>query len=52
MTDTTDPRHHADRRSTSSGRAPSPRSIRRALSAVRRGWDDSNYLSQRLFERP
>ena len=29
-----------------------PHLVRRVLTALRRGWDDANYLNERLLDRP
>jgi hypothetical protein len=51
MTNDKTTNHHADRRSDSSNDALPHRSVRRAVSALRRGWSDATYLNRRMIER-
>jgi hypothetical protein len=52
MKNTRDIKQYSEVRSDTRSRALPHHSVRRAVAAVRRGWDDVTYLDRRFFERP
>jgi hypothetical protein len=52
MKNTRNIKQHSDYRSGTRNGSLSHHPVRRALEAVRRGWDDATYLDKRFFERP